>query len=314
MLPSELSGRPWQGFEPPAVVKAPKGMVSVAERACYYWLGRHWLSGKGCIVDAGAFLGASTLSFAAGAADGGHPSFRGRPIVQAYDYFKVVDPYVGEAISRDFRPIGAGDSYLDIFHAQTAACSEQIEAHPGDFMDQRWHGDPIEILFIDIAKTAALNSHAIGQFFPKLIPGQSVLVHQDYFHCWHPYIHIGMEFFADEFEMVDEFVPHQSRVWRLTKPLPAAKIARMAAYDLTREERLALLERLIARSSAISRPMLEVVRLWQHCLDRDFVTARATAERIASQYDAARSTDLWARQLQQVAATMTYQAPARAGG
>ncbi|MEQ1713266.1 MAG: hypothetical protein ABL908_17955, partial [Hyphomicrobium sp.] len=267
-----LKTKPWNDAKWPAnpAINAAKGMVGPEERACYYWLGRQWHTGQGAIVDAGCFLGASTFCFAAGAADGGRRAFKGGKLVHAYDYFKVVDKYVGEAITRDCRPMGDGDSYLDIFQKQTAPYADMIATYAGDFLAHRWHGDPIEILFIDIAKTAALNAHACGQFLPHLMPGRSVIVQQDYYHCWHPYIHISMEFLADELELCDDHVPHQSAVWRLVKPIPKDKIARLAAYDLSKDERLALLDRLIAKSSPTIKPMIEVVKLWQLCLDGDW--------------------------------------------
>lgn len=133
---TDLRGKPWNDTRWPtsAAIRGPKGMVGPEERACYYWLGRNWLSGKGCIVDAGCFVGASTFCFAAGAADGGRRSFDGGKLVHAFDYFKVVDQYVGEAISRDFRPIARGQSYLDIFQAQTAPCADMIASYARDFL------------------------------------------------------------------------------------------------------------------------------------------------------------------------------------
>ena len=301
----DLKAQAWRdAFDWPGEIYAPKGMIGPEERRCYYWLGKHWLSGRGCIVDAGAFLGASTLCFAAGAAASGRRHFNGDPLVHAYDYFKVVDAYVGDAISRDFRPIGLGESYLEIFATQTASYADMIRAYPGDFLERRWNGAPIEILFIDIAKTPELCAHTVAQFFPHLIPGRSVLVHQDYFHCWHPYIHIGMEFLDEEFELIDEHVPHQSRVWRLAKAIPADKIARLAAYDLSKQERIALLDRLVEKSSEFSRPMNEVARLWQRCIDRDLDGARTDLARLREQYGIDDRRELWAKQALEVEAAI----------
>jgi hypothetical protein len=298
----DLYARPWKagGTDFPRSLLYPRGMIGPEERRAYYWLGRNWLSDEGCIVDAGAFLGASTYCFAAGAAAGGRRQFRGGPIVHAYDFFKVVDAYVGEAIRKDFCPIKQGESYLDIFEYQTARWADVIRTYPGDFLTHRWKGDPIEILFIDIAKTQPLNSHAIAEFFPSLMPGRSVVVHQDYFHCWHPYIHVAMEYFSDEFEMVDEHVPHQSRIWRLSKAIAREKIERIRDYTLDKAERLALLDRLVEKSTPHSRPMMEVVRLWQHCLDKDYESARQGIARMRSIYDVDGSAELWFRQAIQV--------------
>ena len=301
-----LRKKPWNEPSAPrnAAIDLPKGMVGSEERACYYWLAHEWHSGAGCIVDAGCFLGASTFAFAAGAADAGRRSFGPNKLIHAFDYFKVVDAYVGEAISRDFRPISAGESYLDIFHAQNAPYEDMIETYPGDFLSKKWNGAPIEILFIDIAKTSTLNAHACGEFLAHLIPGQSVIVQQDYYHCWHPYIHTTMEYLSDEVELCDDHIPHQSAMWRLLKPVPKEKILRLAADDLTRLERMTLLERLIGKASPTIRPMIEVVRIWQMCLDGDKDAARREIERLKAAHELPTMGELWAIQALEIEATL----------
>ena len=39
-----------------------------------------------------------------------------------------------------------------------------------------------EVLFIDLAKDWSINDHVARLFFPSLIPGQSVVIQQDYVH------------------------------------------------------------------------------------------------------------------------------------
>ena len=295
-----LKNKPWESGSSPDELYGPKGMVGSEERRCYYWLAKNWLKGRGHIVDAGAFLGSSTFCFASGAATAGHRQFRGEPIIQAFDYFKVVDQYVGESIRRDFRPIAEGESYLDIFEAQTSKYRDMIKPHAGNFLDKRWNGRPIEILFIDIAKTADLNAHAIGEFFESLIPGHSIVVHQDYYHCWHPYIHASMEFFDDEFELVDERVEFQSRVWVLKKQIPKEKIARMAKGDLTLEENIALFDRLVAKSSPALRPMMDLTKIWQLWIGHDVARAREAIVKYQDAYKIDEGKELWAVQARQV--------------
>jgi hypothetical protein len=298
----DFSQKPWNARveEIPPEIFTPYGMIGPEERRCYYWLARHGLSGAGCVIDAGSFLGASTLCFAAGAAAGGHESFRGGPVVHAYDHFKAYDAYIAEAIRKHVRPIKKGESYLDIFKTFTVKYRALIEAHPGNIFEQRWGGDPIELLFIDVAKRARLNAHVSGEFFPHLMPGRSIVIHQDYFHCWHPYIHVGMEYLADSFELIDELVLFQSRVWRLVKPLPAEKVARLRDDDFSGEERIALLDRLVERSSARCRPMMEVVRAWQRCLDEDYAAAKADLARLRRDYGVEGRHELWAKQIPEI--------------
>lgn len=304
-----LKSKPWDegvGAAPADIFEA-KGMIGPEERRCYYWLARHWATGRGCIVDAGAFVGASTYCFAAGAAAAGRREFEDRPIVHAYDYFKVIDQYVGDAITQHFGAIGQGESYLQHFEKQTAPFSDMIRAYPGDFLSHQWNGLPIEILFVDIAKTAALNSHVIAEFFPSLIPGKSIIIHQDYYHCWHPYIHISMEYFDEEFELVDELVRYGSRVWRLAKPIPPEKIARMNAYDLTSAEKIELLDRVIAKSSEVMLPMMEVVRIWQFYDNKDLTAVWAGLDRMQADYGLEGRNEVWAQQALRIRTALTLQ-------
>lgn len=298
---SNLSGKPWNEASAPEELKYPKGMLGDEERRAFYWLARNYASGSGFIVDAGTFLGASTFCFAAGAAAAGHYTFDGRPIVQAYDYFAAMDQYVANAIARDFRPIKEGESYIDIFQYQTGKYASLIETHPGDFLEKSWGGSPIEILFIDLAKTQSLCCHVIRQMFSALIPGKSLVIHQDYYHCWHPYIHITMEYLDEYFELVDSLIPHQSRVWRLVKAIPEAELARLAAYDLSAADRIQLLDRLVLKSSDRVKQMIEVVRLWQRVSDGSLVEALEDYKRLNECYQLEASNDLWADQAREIA-------------
>lgn len=303
---ARLVAQPWkvETAIPPEVLAA-KGSLGPEERRLCYWLGRNWLSGRGCVVDVGAYLGSASLSFAAGAADAGLGGQQGRPLIHAFDQFRVQDRYVAEAISRDVRPIKYGESFLDIFRKQVADHAGLIETHEGNLLQQRWSGEPIEVLFVDSVTSRDINSHVVRQFFPSLIPGRAVVVYKAYYHCWHPYIQVGMAYFGDAFELIDGFVPYQGRVWRLARPLSGEKIARMAAYSIDKEERLALLAELIANAEEPSRAMLELTRIWQLALDDDKPRARAELQRVRDSYRYQNRDELWARQAQDIERQIT---------
>jgi len=292
-----LTGKPWDVSqdEVPAEVHVPRGMVGPEERRCFYWLAKYGLMGKGAIVDAGSFVGASTFCLASGAVAGGN-LLNGTPTVHAYDFFQANDAYVVEWIKKNFRPIEKGGSYLDIFQQQMAKYIDIVEAHPGDFAGQKWNGGNIQLLFVDVAKKPQLNAHLIGEFFPNLVPGESILIHQDYYHCWHPYIHYSIEYFGDAFEVIDELVLHQSRVWRLVKPLPEEKIARLSTGGLDERERMALLNRVVERASPECLPMMEVTRLWQRCLDKDYAGTKTAFEALDEKYGYQKRYEIWAKQ------------------
>jgi len=300
-LVRRLSAKPWNAAPVPDAVHRPVGMIGPEERRALWWLAREML-GDGAIVDAGCFLGASTFCLAAGAAASPRSAGRRGPIVHAFDYFAAIDEYVAESISRQVRPTRTGDSYLDVFMGQVAPHAEIVRAVPGDFLQATWNEGPIDLLFVDVAKTEALNAHAVGMLFPSLVPGRSVIVQQDFHHCWHPAIHVAMEFLAEELVELDELIEHQSRLWLLDRPIPAEKIRRLAGRELGAAERLALLDRLVERSSPRSRAMMEVVRCWQRFLDGDLDGAEAGIGGLRSRFDVEKTADLWARQALEVEA------------
>jgi hypothetical protein len=90
---------------------------------------------------------------------------------------------------------------------------DEIYCSPGDISRLRWHGAPVEVLFVDIAKSWDLNLWVLRQWFTALIPGQSIVIQQDYvwFDAW--WIAVTMEYFRDCFERLG-FVFGASAVYR----------------------------------------------------------------------------------------------------
>jgi hypothetical protein len=275
---------------------APKGMLGPEERQMLYWLTNEGFSGRGQVVDAGAFIGASAFALAAGLR---HRSYHLERTtrVHSYDFFSVVDEYVGHAISRDIRPIGLGEGYLDIFLDQTRPFSNLIVPYPGDFLKHRWNGDTIGVLFIDICKTRALNSHVLSEFFPHIVPGETLVVHQDFYHVWHPYIHVTMQYLKEYFTVESHRVVYQSKVYRSARSIPKAVLSKAIAYDFTASERLDLLNELADESPPPVRQMAQLIALYQRVLDRDAGGFKAGWRRFVDGYaDAEGSfpkTELW---------------------
>jgi hypothetical protein len=293
--------KPWNVMQAPDALYAPKGMIGPEERRALYWIGSSWFTGKGAIVDAGAYVGASAFCLAAGVA--ANPAARpAEPCIHSFDYFRALDAYVVEQISRDFRPAAIGESYLDIFWRQIAPYRELVRAVPGDFLEARWTGGPIEVLFVDIAKTQPLNSHLIGEFFPHLLPGRSLLVQQDFYHCWHPHIHITMEALAPYFGILDRHIEHQSRLYLCTKPIPPGAIAQAARYAYAKNGRLALLDALARKENGAMRAMIDVVKLWQLVLDGDLRAADRQYSALAARHAGLPKNGLWRTQAQEVLA------------
>jgi hypothetical protein len=260
-----LSAKPWEGYPVPDRVYMPRGMIGFEERRMLYWLGAEHYSGAGVIVDAGAYLGASAVALASGLAQSPHANAP-HAVVHSYDRFVADDHYVQNDISLRFYPVPPGYDYQGLFEFQTAFCADKIIAHRGDFIAALVPDAPIEILFIDVAKTGALNDRLVEHYFTRLIPGKSVLVQQDFYQAWYPYIPITMEYFRDWFAIADAHVADSSRLYLLTRKIPRRAI-RQFLGGLSVAQETELLRRAIERDSGLTRMMLRVVEVL-HLVDR----------------------------------------------
>jgi hypothetical protein len=260
-----LSAKPWEGYPVPDRIYLPHGMIGFEERRMLYWLGAEHYSGSGVIVDAGAYLGASAFALASGLARSRHAGAT-HALVHSYDRFVADDDYIRNDISQRFHPVPPGYDYQGLFEFQTALCRDKIIAHRGDFIASPVPDAPIEILFVDVAKTAALNARLVEHYFTRLIPGKSVVVQQDFYQAWYPYIPITMEYFGDWFAVVDAHVAESSRLYLLTSKIPHRAIQQfLDGLSVTQE--IELLRRAIDRDSGLTQMMLRVVEVL-HLVDR----------------------------------------------
>jgi hypothetical protein len=280
-----ITTKPWNADSSiPRNVDFPKGMLGSEERRAFYWMGRECVDGRGHIVDAGAFLGASAYCFAAGLADNPRPSSR-RTRIHSYDMFSAFEQYTADQVSRDFGGHD-GQSFRDMFDYQVAAHVHRIVAHEGDITQQRWTGEPIEILFIDVAKSNALNGHICDQFFGSLISGHSLVVHQDHFLSRHPCIHVSMEYMAEHFEVVDPAIKWCSRAYRCLSPVPRAMLDRVRDYGFTLAEERALLDRAQAKEADACHGLFDLLQVCVSLYGRDPADARVRLSRFSASGDA----------------------------
>jgi hypothetical protein len=249
-----LRSEPWSGAPIPDDVVAAPTMLSVEERQLLYVLARDYARGEGALVDAGCFLGGSTKALAAGYA-GNRRARRGPPI-HTYDLFALDPSFV-----RDYPELVGdvdGDSTRPKFDAVVGPLLTHVEVHEGDICGERWTGGPIEILFIDVCKSWAINDHVLHEFFPALVPGRSVVIQQDLIHEWLPYLTITMGLLRDSFELVAT-VPWCSAVYLLTRPITADELP--ASLDgLPPERKLELFDLGCAPFSGEYRGVVECAR------------------------------------------------------
>jgi hypothetical protein len=242
-LVARLRSKPWNSkdFAPPPEVFAVPGMLSDQERRMLYYLARHEFEAEGCIADMGTYLGGSTVCFAAALRE---RSFD-RPSIHTYDLFKLGD--FGAEI-RYF----PGDPPSDlrtrpVFEKHLHDYLDLIEVHEGDILAESWGGEPIEILFVDIAKSHRVFDHLLLTFFPALRPSRSLIIMQDY--LWGtsgPWHHIVMEKLSPYCEyIVDTDVA--SAVFLLTQQIPRSVLEDCLYMRIPQDEKVELMDRAISK-------------------------------------------------------------------
>jgi hypothetical protein len=250
-----MNAKPW--LEPNAQAGSyALGMLGLEERKLLYQLARHTYTGEGAVVELGAFCGASTCCLAAGMKD--NPRAAGRH-VDSYDCFIANELYLVDFIRRQFgEAFEMGQSFDALFRRATAEFADRIEVHAGDLLEQSWPSEvPIEILFIDVAKTLALSGKVLTEFVPHLIPGKSIVIHQDFYHPTAFYLPVVMDFLMDHFTIIE---PGRdwSVVFRLEKPIPQEKLQIASHYKFSFAQQQAALLRMMRR---VGMPGSDYLRL-----------------------------------------------------
>jgi hypothetical protein len=250
-----LVRRPWRATTLPVDATGIPTMLSKAERRLLYGLARDYAGGDAAIVDAGCFLGGSTAALLAGVRD--RPETWRGPPVASYDLFRV-EAYTVQKFFRDGAAIGVGESFRDRFDANIASFDVPHVVHEGDITRIGWEGRPIDVLFLDVLKSWEINDAVLRDFFPALIPGRSVIVHQDYAGGYMPWIAITVELMRDSLLLVD-WMEWGSHVFFVEREIPSDVIER-GVESLDAAQRFELIERAIGRADGWVRGMLEIDR------------------------------------------------------
>lgn len=249
-----LVRRPWRDVVLPPDATGVPTMLSKLERRLLYSLARDY-AGEGAIVDAGSFLGGSTAALLAGVRDRSEP-WDGPPVA-SYDLFQV-DEYMVPKFFAEDREVQLGDSFRPRFDAHVARFDAPHVVHEGDITKLGWSGGPIDVLFLDILKSWEINDAVLRDFFPSLVPGRSVVVHQDYGWGDTPWIPVTVELMRDSLVLLD-WMEWGTHVFLVTDELPAELLEDgVAGLDLDRKIRL--LEQAAGHADGWVLGMLEISR------------------------------------------------------
>jgi hypothetical protein len=230
-------------------------MLSTSERKLLYWLARDYAGDDAAIVDAGCFLGGSTTALLAGVRDRAEPW--GGPPVASYDLFRV-EGYTTSTYFADDPLVRVGDSFRNRFDANVTGFGVPHVVHEGDIKEIGWPGEPIDVLFLDVLKSWKINDAVLRDFFPSLVPGRSIIVHQDYGWGFMPWIPITVELMLDSLTLVD-WLEGGSHVFLLEQVVPGELIERgLRGLDFPRQ--FELIDRAIERADGGVRGMMEIAR------------------------------------------------------
>jgi glycosyltransferase involved in cell wall biosynthesis/SAM-dependent methyltransferase len=167
-------------------VNTPSTMLNDSEIKLLYWLSKDFFTGSGTLVELGSWLGGSTAAFAQGILN--NKNITSKKIF-SYDNF-IWTPWYNKYNLGIKKSVG--DSFLDIYLQNINQWKEIVNVRHGDVCELGWHGDPIELLFIDIMKSIDTAKCVARSFFPSLIPENSLVIHQDYKHFHEFWIHMMM--------------------------------------------------------------------------------------------------------------------------
>ena len=254
--------RPWQRSAPKDA-QHPLGLVGMlgdGESKLLFELARTCFSGRGTVVDAGSFLGKSASLLAAGLRANRISSAVSKKI-HCFDSFQIYERHTVEFIQQQLgHQVAIGDSTRIFFDRQVEPVRDLLQVHAGDFLQTHWSAGPIELLLVDIAKSEQLWSHVLSELFPSLIPGVSIIIHQDYHHAWLPHIHVVMEFLHPFFELVIPRVDG-SAVFLMKAPIPPAMLEKAIRNEFSLEERVALMDAAINRIPTTERFLVRCAKV-----------------------------------------------------
>jgi hypothetical protein len=212
----------------PEIVHTAYGQLTPLDRMAYFWAAKDFYTGAGSIVDAGALVGASTCILAEGVKQNGR-RFSQSLVIHVYDLFQDdADGYCANLLRGWYNEKKGREAVYDFephFRRNTAAYENLIRLYKGDITKQPYEdARGIEVLSIDVAKNADLMLHCAKAFFPKLIPGQSLILHQDYIYAYQPWLQVAMELMSDIVELVYDVPNHCTSIFAVKRAITEADI------------------------------------------------------------------------------------------
>ena len=130
----------------------------------------------------------------------------------------------------------------------------------GDICGVSWPERDIEILFVDFTHHWRHHEAVARSFYRHMMPGRSLLIHQDYVYTLCYWLHIFMEFYRDSFDLVSPLILNGTAAWIYTRPLPPDAFEAPLNERLSFPELLALFDRSLAGYNGTAAGVLRCAR------------------------------------------------------
>ncbi len=197
------------------------GCLSPIERDFTYHYVKNNYTGRGEIVDLGCFLGSSTYAQAMGLQSNTIVYDKSKRI-HAFDLFEwqawMESEVTGSSLARTF---SVGQSFQQAFADQMGDLHKFIETTKADLSREKWESQkPIEYLFVDAMKNWNLCSAITRNFYRYLVPGLSVVHHQDFAWAGVHWIHLTMFRLKNYFEPIEHGDLGASQLFEFVKEIP----------------------------------------------------------------------------------------------
>lgn len=243
---------------PDEVSRVPS-MMSKEEKSFLYGMAKDYYIGEGEIVDAGVFLGGSTVCFGVGLRNNSNQidspnkdTRRIKTYEKASTNPNMVHFFKRHDIDTD---ILKGESFEPLLRSYIKPIEDLVELTIGDITLASWlQNQKIEILFLDVIKDPKINSHILKTFMPHLIPGRSIVVQQDYFIDRLPYLKVTQEALDPYFDYIGEI--RSTALFRLNQPIPQELLENDPSQNLPKEKQLELIEKSVKRTIDPNRQFL----------------------------------------------------------
>lgn len=236
-------------------------MLSTEEKQYLTWLTAEAYEGWGAIIDLGPWLGSSSAALAEGLVEGGHQAS-----VHSYDLFRW-EEYMNGSADLDLE---VGADFQDQFRLYTEPWKDRIKAHKGDLHATTWGGGPIEILFVDAAKSWSLLEAILDIFGSSLEPGRSRVVLQDHRHFHHAFLPLVFDGQPDLWSRRESVDVGTTVTFTPRQPVPAAGMARQLNEGTwSFLESTEILEACLLSEAGFGRRCLRLTHLYLSLCDDD---------------------------------------------